>query len=144
MSRTCAAIPNGPGSSLLPPRPRRSTAASDATSPSAPAVASHERLVDVMPWIASTTGASARSLPSREVASAPPVTGMSARSRKLVMHERQGRVAAGAGHPDQQPDDRATENDVGIYVHVVLAPVARACAVGCAVGVDRCRRIAGE
>ena len=60
------------------------------------------------------------------------------------MHERQGRVVAGACHPDQQPDDRATENDVRIYVHVVLAPVARACAVGCAVRVDRRRRIAGE
>ena len=33
-------------------------------------------------------------------------------------HRRHQRAAAGAGHPDQQADDRAAENDVGIDVHV--------------------------
>jgi hypothetical protein len=32
-------------------------------------------------------------------------------------HRRHERTATGAGHPDEQPDDRAAQNDVGIDVH---------------------------
>ena len=88
MSRTCAAIPNGPGSRLLRPRPRRSTAISAAESPSALPIASHERLLEVMPWIASATGASGRRLPSLKVASVPPSTGTSTRAARSVTDER--------------------------------------------------------
>ena len=63
MSRTWASIPNGGGRSLLRPRPRRSTATRAARSPSARAVASQVRLVEVMPWMATTSGAPA-SLPA--------------------------------------------------------------------------------
>src|ERR1700722_6016063 len=132
MSRTCVAIPNGPGSWLLAPRPRRSTAASETASSTACAIASHERLVDVIPWIASTTGASALWLPSLVVASEPPATGTSIGS---VMHRR---ACGPVGRRSR------SENDVEVYVHGRLPSTGRTMAVRDYVSLHRRRWIAGE
>ena len=74
MSSACAAIPYGPDSPLLRPRPRRSGASSETSPSSARATATHVWLLEVMPWIASTGSRCSLVPPIRNVASDPPGT----------------------------------------------------------------------
>src|SRR5580700_1455938 len=120
MSRAYAAIPYGAGSRLDLARPRRSGASSDARPSSARATASHERLLAVIPWIASTGSPPSGASPSRNVASAPPATGTSvlAIADKLASldidgHGRRpdlrGEVQPRPGAGEQQRAQRPTE-----------------------------------